>query len=87
KDTPPFCYCETLQLSAYSILDEGGHTILRSSTALSSPCAEGEASFLLPLDGLEAGTYTLLIDTFICEKKADQPLPIYGDWHAAFLLE
>ncbi|MDO4532024.1 MAG: hypothetical protein Q4C06_08595, partial [Bacillota bacterium] len=33
KDTPPFCYCETLQLPAYSILDEGGHTILRSSTA------------------------------------------------------
>jgi len=83
-DAPPYSESEMLAIGAYQILDEGGNTILEGTESPAVVVTEGQAVFRLSLDDLEKGSYTLKIESFISSKKADQPLPIYGNWEIPF---
>ena len=85
-DTPPYNASEMLAIGAYQILDEAGNTILKGTESPAVVVEEGQAIFHLSLDDLKKGTYTLSIDSFISSKKADQPLPIYGNWVIPFTI-
>ena len=85
-DTVPFSEFEMLAIDAYQIMDNTETILIDHKDALISEIADGQASYILPLNDLEKGTYTLLIDTFTGSKKADQPLPIYGNWKYSFSL-
>lgn len=37
-------------------------------------------------DMLESGTYTVNIESFVIESKADQPLEVFGDWTVEFTI-
>lgn len=83
-DTPPYSACEFLSIGTYQVLDEAGNVILKSEETQPKEISDGKAEFCLSLEGLENGDYILHIDTFISEKKADQPLPIHGNWEIPF---
>ena len=83
-DVPPYSETEMLAIGTYQILDEGGNTILEGTESPAVVVTEGQAVFRLSLDDLEKGSYTLKIESFISSKKADQPLPIYGNWEIPF---
>jgi len=83
---PPYNACETLSIGTYQILDQAGTVVLNGEETQPEAPRDGKAVFRLPLDELKKGTYTLKIDSFIGSKKADQPLPIYGNWELDFSL-
>lgn len=83
---PPYNTCETLSIGTYQILDQAGTVVLNDEETQPEAPTDGKAVFRLPLDELKKGTYTLKIDSFISSKKADQPLPIYGNWELDFSL-
>jgi len=39
---------------------------------------------IIDLNDIEAGSYKLVVNTFVSEKKADQPLNINGVWECEF---
>ena len=73
-----------LAIGTYQLLDETGNVILEGEETSPVMATEGRAVFRLSLDDLEKGVYTLKIDSFIGSKKADQPLPIHGNWEIPF---
>ncbi|MBQ5671238.1 MAG: hypothetical protein IIV43_02640, partial [Oscillospiraceae bacterium] len=52
-----------------------------------APIINGMAQLPISIGDLTAGKHTLHITSLIGEKKAEQPLPIYGDWKCEFTVE
>ena len=82
-DAAPYAYFEEMSIEAYSIVDESGKTVVSGEGAAVS-VADGEAVFYVPAAELTAGNYSLVIESFIGGSKADQPLPVKGDWEVDF---
>lgn len=80
----PYREVETVRIGEYTVSDSNGKTVLIGSTSDAAPVINGTAQPFVSLTELSKGNYTLHIETFIGEKKAEQPLPIYGDWDCAF---
>ena len=78
----PYCNAEQLGIGTYQILDADGKAV-KEGRAASSDVINGQVSLHIPLDGIESGIYTLVVSSFVAEKKADQPLPINGHWECA----
>ena len=80
----PYVYAERLGISQYRIESEKGKTVQKGS-AESVETFNGTAAVTIPLDGLEGGSYNLILTAFyISENKGDQPLNIYGNWECTF---
>lgn len=77
----PYRECETLRMGDYTIADRSG------SETEAVPIVNGTVQLTVPIGDLPAGEYTLSIEQFIGEKKAEQPLPIYGDWECEFIVK
>lgn len=77
----PYREVETLRIGDYTIGD------LHGTETEAVPIGNGTAQLTVPIGDLPAGEYTLSIEQFIGEKKAEQPLPIYGDWECKFTVE
>lgn len=54
------------------------------ATNQSSPVLNGQSAMIIDLNDIEAGSYKLVVYTFVSEKKADQPLNINGTWECEF---
>ena len=80
----PYREAEKLGIAAYRIVDAAGNVIKEGIGPGSSPIANGQAAINIPLDGMEGGSYTLIVSAFVTEKKADQPLTINGTWACDF---
>ena len=85
-DVPPYNACEMFAIGSYRILDKTGNVVLEFEETQPEEVTDGKATFSLPFEHLENGTYILKIDSFISSKKADQPLPLYGNWELDFSL-
>ena len=85
-DAPPYRECEQFAIGSYQILDKTGNIVLKDKETQPEVITDGKVVFGLPFEELEKGTYTMMIDSFIGSKKADQPLPIYGSWELDFSL-
>ena len=83
-EQPPYREIETLRIGEYTVSDSSGKTVHMGSKSDAAPVINGSAQPTVSVDMLPAGDYTLHIETLIGEKKADQPLPIYGDWVCTF---
>lgn len=77
----PYREVETLRIGDYTIGD------LHGTETEAVPIGNGTAQLTVPIGELPAGEYALSIEQFIGEKKAEQPLPIYGDWECKFTVE
>lgn len=81
----PYTYCEYLSVGAYEICDDTGKVILRAEGSDKAPVKNFSAKLLVPVDELDEGSYRLNIESFVSEKKAEQPLSIYGSWTCEFV--
>lgn len=80
----PYVYAERMGIAQYRIESEKGKTVQKGS-ADPVETANGTAAITIPLDGLESGSYNLILTAFyISENKGDQPLNIYGNWECTF---
>ena len=77
----PYRELDTLRINEYTISDMSG----TQTDAVS--IANGTAQLSVPIAALPAGEYSLHITSFLGEKKAEQPLPIYGDWVCEFVVK
>lgn len=79
----PYREIEKLGIAEYSIVDENGKAV-KEGAAESADVADGKATVTIPLDDIDSGSYKLIVSAFVSEKKADQPLNIYGSWECEF---
>lgn len=79
----PYVYAERMGIAQYRIESEKGKAV-QKGTAESVETVNGTAAVTIPLDGLESGSYKLVVTAFVAEKKADQPLNINGNWECTF---
>lgn len=79
----PYVYAERLGIAAYSIVDTNGK-VVKEGAAESIEVVNGQAAVSIQLDGIDSGSYKLIVTAFVSEKKADQPLNINGNWECAF---
>lgn len=79
----PYREIEKLGIAAYRIVDANGK-IVKEGAAESTEIINGQAAVSIQLDGIDSGSYKLVVTAFVGEKKADQPLNISGHWECAF---
>lgn len=79
----PYREAELLGIAEYRILDMEGK-VLQKGASDPAPVVNGQSAIVIGLKDMETGSYTLSIDAFVSEKKADQPLTIHGSWECTF---
>ena len=83
-DKPPYSEIEEWELGKFQILDAAGTVMLEDEGSEVQTAENGQIVFLLPAEQLEKGTYRMVITSFVGSKKADQPLPVKGNWMCEF---
>lgn len=83
-DPEAFPYRETEQLgiAEYQILN-GKNEVVQEGSVEAAQVVDGSAVLKIGIDDLESGSYLLKVSAFVSEKKADQPLNLYGNWEFA----
>ena len=79
----PYRETEKLGIAAYQIVSANGK-VVKEGAAESAEIVNGQAAVRIQLDGLDSGSYKLIVTAFVSEKKADQPMNINGSWECAF---
>ena len=79
----PYSEAEKLGIAAYQVVDANGKVVAEGA-AESTEIVNGKAAVNIKLDGIDRGSYKLIVTAFVTEKKADQPLNISGAWECAF---
>ena len=81
---PPYSESELFGIASYKIEDMSGNIVL-SEEAFGERVSFNNQMFLeIPLNQIPSGEYKLVIEQFMSEKKADQPLRISGNWECEF---
>lgn len=82
----PFAYLEHLDLGEAVVQTADGETIAVKAEAEPAAVADGTVRLMVRLSGgdLPAGQYTLIVRSFFGLAKAEQPLPILGQWSCSF---
>lgn len=83
-DNIPYVYSEQFGINSYKIEDMSGKVIINESSYQERTTFNHQMSFNIPLNRIESGKYKLVIEQFVSEKKADQPLIINGNWECEF---
>lgn len=78
----PYGFFDILEIGAYEIVDDQGNAI--DVSVEPAPWDAGEATIEILAESLPSGSYTLIISEFVGSAKADQPLPIRGNWACEF---
>lgn len=82
----PYVEIDTFGVKAYQITDMSGDVVVEGISTTVTEVVGGKVSIAIPLNGLESGSYKLIIAEFVGDSKADQPLPISGYWECEFEL-
>ena len=80
----PYAECEKLSLGEYSIVDADGKEVIKNASSEACEITDGQAQINIDLSGISNGNYKLKVNSFISEKKAEQPLTISGRWEISF---
>ena len=83
-EKPPYSESELFGIQSYRIEDMSGNVIEKESSFGERISFSSQMSLNIPLNDISNGKYKLIIEQFISEKKADQPLIIHGNWECAF---
>ncbi len=84
EETLPYRELEFLTLGDYQILDAEGQVIAQGTGETPVAIENGQVVLTIPLNGMDYTGCELVINSFIGGKKADQPLPITGNWICKF---
>lgn len=85
SEKPPYRESELFGIGSYRIEDMSGNIIVSESSFQKRTMFERKMSLKVPLNQISSGKYKLVIEQFVSEKKADQPLRINGIWEADFV--
>ena len=80
----PYRESQLLGIAEYRIMDAEGNVVQEGASDESTPVVNDQVSIILELSDIEAGSYKLVVNSFVSEKKADQPLNISGTWECEF---
>ena len=80
----PYSEIENIGLKSYKIVDASGNTVAENQSSNAAGILDGEAKIVISLSSVSEGEYKLIISEFEGGKKADQPLPISGEWECGF---
>ncbi len=80
----PYFVIQELGVESYEILDTSGKVVLKGEPTAMAQVVDGQATLLVPAKEVGAGTFKLVIHTFVGGAKAEQPLPISGTWECEF---
>ena len=80
----PYSEIETLGIKEYKIIDSNNTIIDKGKLTNNYKIINGTTTISIPLHNINSGNYKLIITSFIGYKKADQPLPITGNWETTF---
>lgn len=83
-EKPPYSESELFGIQSYRIEDMSGNVIAKENSLEERITFSSQMSLNIPLNEISNGRYKLIIEQFISEKKADQPLVIHGNWECAF---
>ena len=83
-DNIAYVFSEQFGINSYKIEDMSGKVIINESSCQERTTFNNQMSFNIPLNQIESGKYKLVIEQFVSEKKADQPLIINGNWECEF---
>lgn len=81
-EAAPYNEAEQLGIAQYQILDEN-NGVVKEGSVEAAQIIDGHAVLKIGIDDLESGSYKLMVSAFVAEKKADQPLNLYGNWEFA----
>lgn len=76
----PYPYIEFLSIGSYSITDHSGTVLTKGENTAAAAMDGHQAHISVPLDISLPEGCTLKIRSFLANAKAEQPLPISGDW-------
>jgi len=80
----PYSEIETIRLKSFKIVDASGNMVAENQSSDAVDILDGEAKIVISLSSVSEGEYKLIISEFEGGKKADQPLPISGEWECGF---
>ena len=80
----PYGFISEFGITDYTISDANGNVLVKNGKTAMTAISEGKAEFVIPADNLGKGDYSLNISQFTGGSKADQPLPINGQWVCGF---
>jgi len=81
----PYKDSELFGIGSYRIEDMSGNVIISESSFGERTAFVSQMSIKIPLSDIPNGEYKLVIEQFVSEKKADQPLVIHGNWECEFV--
>lgn len=84
-EKPPYMDSELFGIGSYRIEDMSGNVIISESSFGERTAFVSQMSIKIPLSDIPNGEYKLVIEQFVSEKKADQPLVIHGNWECEFV--
>lgn len=80
----PYRCLDTLGIKKYEIIDTNGKVVVKEKSAEPAEIIDGKVTFAIPVDALASGNYRLVVNKFVGNSKADQPLIINGTWECDF---
>lgn len=83
-ENPPYRESEVFGIESYRIEDMEGNVIVSENSFGERMLYASQMLINIPLNDISSGKYKLVIEQFVSEKKADQPLGIYGNWECEF---
>lgn len=83
-EKPPYSESELFGIQSYRIEDMSGNVIEKERSLEERTAFSSQMSLNIPLNEISNGKYKLIIEQFISEKKAEQPLIIHGNWMCEF---
>lgn len=85
-DAFPYRELDNFGIDSYRIVDMSGKTVIEGERTDLFEIADGKAEIKIAPNDIADGEYKLVIDAFVGDKKADQPLRIGGEWECGFSL-
>ena len=82
----PYSEFDTLRIQSYKIADATGNIVVDNQSSDPVEIQDGEAIIVITQLSDYEGDYQLIINEFEGGKKADQPLPISGEWQCNFTI-
>lgn len=76
----PWKEAESLSIGSFKILDAAGKTLFKGGNSDPFPVENGCTAIEIPLEKISGTPHTIVIESFVTHKKADQPLSVKGMW-------
>ena len=83
-DKSPYSEFEEFGINSYQITDMSGNVVIKDAGTELFQVTNGQAEIKISLEGIESGSYQLVIHQYVGSAKANQPLEINGTWKCEF---